>query len=193
MMQHRIKGIYLFIVLGCFAVLSGCRNSYEDIVQNELESGVVKDSLWYGIKFKMTRQQFEEDAFEMNQRGLFKESGLGLMELKFPDEFKYPVDCEFYPEFKNEIIVGMSGRFNYMYWNGFNRDYDNIVLLKELLPKMETWFQGGEFLEMDLKEPASRVGPVYVKVDGNRELRVWNDINLEHVNFSIMDLTAIQD
>lgn len=188
-MRHRIGMIWQYLLIGCLLSMTGCKSSHEDLVQEELNSGKVNDSLWYGIEFKMTRTEFEEEIFKMNQKGLFMESALGLIDIKFPDRFKYPVRCEFYPEFSNEVIVGMSGRFSYLYWNGFNRNYDNIVLLQELLPKFEIWFKGNGFIEMETNEPANRVGPVYVKVDGNRELKVWNDINLEHVYFSFKDLT----
>ena len=156
----------------------------------ELGRHVRYDSLLHDVYFEMPRLYFLEHAFEMNQCGIFFEQGADEIKIDFEDDFEYPVEFVFYPNFESEVISGLSGSFYYTYWNGFNREFWANKLQLELVQKMEEWYDGRPFIKIPGPDPTA--GDAYAKIDGNRQIMLWNNIDNRRVMILYSDLTKVQ-
>lgn len=176
-------------ILLCLVLIWGisCSKSYETVIKEELGRQVRYDSLFHDVYFEMPRKHFLEHAYEMNQCGIFFAQGSGEIKIDFQDDFKYPVEFVFFPNFESEVISGLSGSFYYTYWNGFNREFWAIKLQLDLLQKMEDWYGGRPFIK--IPGPDLAAGHAYAKIDGNRLIMLWNNIDNRRVMIMYSDLT----
>jgi len=165
--------------------------SYKAVVEEELAKGVCYDSIFHGLHFNMSSDQFYEHSFQMNQHGIFFQHG-GSQEIKidFKEEFKSPVEFVFYPNFEDEVIVELKGSFYYTLWNGFNKEYFAQNLQLELIPKLERWYEGRPFIK--ISSAPSSIGDTYVKVDGNRQIKLSNSFDNHKVEILFSDLNKVQ-
>lgn len=158
------------------------------MVKEELKRGVRYDTLFNGLHFNMTSTRFYEHCFEMNKRGVFYQHG-GSEEIiiKYNTEFKYPVEFVFYPKFEDEQITELRGYFYYTQGNGFNKEYYAPRLQMELVGVIEGWYGERPFLK--LPDPDQYSGDAYAKVDGNRQIMLWNHSDNHRVGILFSDLT----
>ncbi|MFN5169438.1 MAG: hypothetical protein ACK5DD_07425 [Cyclobacteriaceae bacterium] len=89
----------------------------------------------------------------------------------------------FYPEFTEDKISKMPVEFTYEFWAPWNNNLSADSLELRVKNLFERWY-GGEFLLLESKEKGARV---WVKVDGNRRIRIYKK-NISTVRADFVDL-----
>ena len=187
MKQQKIR-IALFLTILFFA-FSACKSDYQKLVQNELNSGVMYDSLFLGLKFGQTRKEFFDISWKLNKSIGLQPGNGNLLEFILipPSEESSPIKMHFYPTFdKDERINGMDLKFSYARWNIFNDLHNSDRLVQPIIDTLQNWYGINPFMKLTFeKEP----NEIWVKVDGNRRMA----IRKEDDRFLEMKITNLLD
>lgn len=187
MKQQKIR-IALFLTILFFA-FSACKSDYQKLVQNELNSGVMYDSLFLGLKFGQTRKEFFDISWKLNKSIGLQPGNGNLLEFILipPSEESSPIKMHFYPTFdKDERINGMDLKFSYARWNIFNDLHNSDRLVQPIIDTLQNWYGKNSFMKLTFeKEP----NEIWVKVDGNRRMA----IRKEDDRFLEMKITNLLD
>ncbi len=178
------------MMMGLYIVGSACSspvNEYGEMVQKGLESKVRYDSLFFGIHFNMSREDFFEHCFAMNQQGIFFQNPNGTeVQYKFENEFKYPVVFDFFPNMADSSIHELRGNLYYQHWTPYQKKYAADSLQLEVVGLFEKWY-GRPFIKMP--HPQELLGDTFVKIDGNRKISIYNNIDNRKVEVWFVDLS----
>ncbi|MEX2602417.1 MAG: hypothetical protein WD355_12250 [Balneolaceae bacterium] len=155
------------------------------MVQRELASGVLNDSLFLGYHFGMHKEQFFEHSWSLNQQGIV--TGGNQVEYRI-DEFTHPAKMTFYPDFHRDRIVRMPVEFSYYSWSPWNRDLFSDSLIVEILDYYEDIYGPG-FIRTDHPETGVEA---WLKIDGNRRILVFRRDDMR-ARAEFLDLSAITD
>ena len=179
----KVAGLFFLVAAGC--VEGG---SYEDILKQELARGVSHDSLFYGLSFNMTWEEFYDHSFEMNQKGIFFQNGMNLeVQIRLEEGFKHPVILNFFPVSDvSNLINGIDGKFQYQNWAPFNDTFSGRALEKELARNLEKWYGGRAF--MQIPHPQKYWEHALVKIDGNRQITLMRAFDDSYVEVKFEDL-----
>lgn len=201
---------YLFIITGVafLAVCFSCKDKgnddintaiehhkeamsiYYDTQNKELEKDIKRDSIFFGVHFKMTSAKFFEHCHGMLKKGIFNGNYNNEVIVELDKGFKKKVRLVFYPKFDQPFIQSLRARFSYKNSSVFNRkDEGSTVLLAELKKVMIDWYGGNPFIEIPPKNAFER--PTYVKIDGNREITLREDASLKEVIAIYTDLKPL--
>ena len=183
------RSALLLIPLLLALLISGCdtRSAYQKLEDEQLGSGVTNDSLFLGTHFGMRSADFYDHCFELNKKGLIKEGTGNTSVMYIPEGFEKEVRMLFYPKFNKETtgIETMPVLFYYASYSPWNKTYSPDSLLPEVLKMLTDWY-GGEFLEVQHPEK----GTVFVKLDGNRRIRVFVK-DAQYVQATFEDLNQV--
>jgi len=161
-----------------------CKTDYQKLEEKELSSGKVANDLFLGLKLGMTKKEFFETCWELNSQGILVN---GPSELSVVYQLKLPsgnsAKMQFYPKFNDEKIYLMPMEFSYDGWAPWNEDLSVETLLKDTIAQLEEWYGEG-FIEVS-NDDRSQVA--YVKVDGNRRIRVFKK-SISKISVDIADL-----
>jgi hypothetical protein len=94
----------------------------------------------------------------------------------------------FYPDFTDSKISKMPVEFSYQAWSPWNSDLSADTLLIDVKNLFEKWY-GGEFIKETNK---SGDKTVWVKVDGNRRIRLYKK-SISTVRGDFTDMTLIKE
>lgn len=157
-----MKSIYMIVIAFLIgwsgSMITGCRNGGTGDYDTSL------DSIFLGLHFGMKRQEFFDKCMELNKSHQTTQGTQNTSVLYIDREnFKLPVDMNFYPNFFEERIYAMPVYFNYKAWAPWNRELQSDYLLKEVKVLLEKWYGKG-FQEKKLNSGKM----AYYKVDGPR-------------------------
>ncbi len=182
--MKKISFVSILFVGLSFMMLNSCgRNiSYESLIQQGLDSGAQVDSLFLGYHFGMTREEFRDLSWQMNQQGLM--TGLAEIEYNF-DELKSRAQMKFYPRFTDEKISRFPITVNYRAWAPWNEQYWPEVLIEDLREYYESVYDTQfHWLHVPPLEKQA-----YVSVEGNREIRLYRDsestVKVEYIDLNV--------
>ena len=153
----------------------------------ELESGVRHDSLFLGISFGMTPEEFFAHCWELNKKGMMRQSNQNNAVYHEIDSTttRKRMAMEFYPTFKEgDGIVEMPVIFKYVGWAPWNKDLDRDKLLLDTKNLIEKWYGPG-FIPFGEEKNLD----AWVRVDGNRRVLVLPRDETT-VKVTMTDLTA---
>lgn len=170
-MKTRI--LWLMPLLISVYIISGCtpKAKYENMLKNELASGVRYDSLFMGLYLGMPEKDFYTRCWILNGQGLIRQGTRNMtVEYQLKDELKYPGTMDFYPQFAEGKIYEMPVRFIYNGWAPWNKKLSSDSLQVEVLKWYEMQYGDG-FIEV--KHPER--GTAYVKVNGNRRISIFKE------------------
>ena len=180
--------------ISVLAGLTGCEDSpaekYEKIEKIELSSGVRYDSLFKGIYLTMPRKEFLDYCFNMNLQGEFRQGGIknGMwVECKLKNVMKYPAAINFFPRFKDNEITEMDASIYYDHASFPDKVFDSDSLFYDVLHLMEDWYGPG-FIR--IQSPYFYKEDIFVKVDGNRRITLYQDQSEHIINLWFVDLLA---
>lgn len=144
--------------------------SLEEIRTEEVGRSCRSDSLFQGIRFGMSKDEFYEHCYEMNQRKLFFSSAEGVGVRYVLDEgFESPVVFKFYPQFEySDSIHVVTGEFAFKVWVPFQKERSSDILLRQIMEGLQRWYGGNEFIKNDASRKSASVE--YVKIDCNRQI-----------------------
>lgn len=166
-----IARITLQTLFVCFA-MSACRRdlSWQELEANEIAKGCISDSLFGGIHFGMTRDEFYKHCFEMNRKKQFFQSTEGVqVKYVITAGFQQPVVLNFYPQFQqSDSIRLVKGAFSFQGWVPFRKDFSSDELLRQVTFQLHDWYGGNDFVRKP--SPAATTSVDYVKIDCNRRI-----------------------
>lgn len=167
--------LFIFFTIATLALLTSCKEPYEQRAQRERTSGARYDSLFLGFELGMPRSDFFNRCWELNRQGLVTNGPENNSVLYVFSDYDYPIDMNFYPEFENDRIYKMNVVLNYQAWAPWNKQLFSGKLIPHALDILGKWF-GNDFYELETDTGK----PYWAKINGNREviLRVQNERNL---------------
>jgi len=166
-----------------FTLLS-CKTDYQKLEEKELSSGKVENELYLGLSLGMTKKQFFDTCWKLNQEGILNNGGAELSvvyDLIMPSD--KPATMNFYPKFYQDKIYLMPIEFNYDGWVPWNEELSAENLLIDTIALFEKWYGEG-FIEVANED---RTQVAFVKMDGNRRIRIFKK-HISVVRAEIVDL-----
>ena len=177
-----------FLVVLLLLLGTACTSEFDQWVREELRSGEEYNALIFGMEIGQNKQFFFERCAELNKQKLITQ-GKGryaeyLMQPKDTTKVAERIEMQFFGIFKEDKISGMNMKFSYSGWAPWNPQYQPELLMEQLKDTLTQWFPGNAFRTLDI---AASETPAYVKVDGNRLIRMFV-INENQVAVRIEDL-----
>lgn len=176
------RSYWILLIGAAFCACSGS-SDYQQMVQRELASGERNDSLFLGLSFGMTANEFYDHCWKLNRQGLVREGAMNTTVYYEVEELPYKGALDFYPVFKDGRVQAMTGFTHYIGWAPWNKHLWAPQLLEDTRELFESWYGKG-FIEV--KSPGR--GKAYAKVDDNRQILLFYDRD-ERVEFLFSDLT----
>ena len=170
-MTRRINITFVTIGILIISIINGCEkeDKLEAVISEELSAGVRNDSLFLGITFGLERQEFFDQCWALNKKGIVKE-GMNNMSVEyiFKDSLNQPISFNFYAEFNSTKIHTYKTTFYYYAWAPSHKHFQSDVMLKMLSPILLDWYGGNEPF------PYIKDGKLhYYKIDGNRMIDMY--------------------
>lgn len=166
------KQIYFILVI-VFTILS-CESEYSKLVKRELATDVKNDSLFFGMKFNDTKQDFFDICQELNSQKMITHgpsNRFAEYTMVPSNEDESSIQMLFYGIFdKKSIMTGVNMRFSYNGWFPNNKKYYSDNLIPQLKDTLLNWFPGNDFLKVDLKKLNKET---FIKIDGNRQIKMY--------------------
>ncbi len=183
-----IMGVILSMVIGCET-----RSVYDRLVERELATGEVNDSLFLDFYFGQTSKEFFENGWKQNKKGLIAQ-GPGNQTVRYvmPNDKKgeSPIHMLFYPDFDEQGKVKlMNLTFNYSGWAPWNRKFFSDSLLVAVQDTLMNWYGGNAFITITMDDQKN---DLLVKVDGNRMISLTVE-GEQNVQGYIKDLTNTEN
>ncbi len=181
--------ILMFIVV----LIAACTTrDYDKLVQQELNTGIVNDSLFLNVHLGMGRKDFYTSCWEMNKEGLIRQgpNNLSVQYNIDSTELKFNGQMHFYPEFdEDNKISRMPMEFVYTYWSPWDPRVQVEVLLNDVKNLLEKWYGGNKFIYLENNDGSKKL---WVKVDGTRRIRLYKK-DIRTVRGDISDLRNIKE
>jgi hypothetical protein len=166
---------YLIWILISFMFIS-CKSEYEKAVDNELATGMVNDSLIFGMRMGQTKKEFFAMCWELNRQKLIAQ-GTGNRTAKYIE----PLDSTetnpsrkemlFYGIFdEQDTMRGMDMTFTYSAWAPWNKERYSIPLMEALKAEYMEHYGPNPFIEINLGDIKYKA---FVKIDGNRQILIY--------------------
>jgi len=165
-----------FVFVLVLILLNSCKSEYEKSVDRELASGVINDSLIFGMHMGLTKKEFFSACWELNRQKLIAQ-GTGNRTAKFIE----PLDSTetnstrkemlFYGIFdEQDTMRGMDMTFTYSAWAPWNKERYSIPLMEELKTEYLKYYGPNPFIEINLGDIKYKA---FVKIDGNRQILMY--------------------
>ena len=176
-----IVGLSLLVFLGC-----NPEKKLERIIERELATGIRNDSLFLGLEFGITMDDFFDQCRKLNKQGLVTEGSKNMsVEYVFKDSLDRPVAFNFYADREADGPIHRYYTSFYYYAFALNRHLYADRLFEMLPAILMDWYGGNEPFKV------VRDGKEYIyKIDGNRmiELAIYD---LSMVTATYYDLTHV--
>ena len=160
----------LFVLQFSFILYSCEVNPYLLLEKRELETGLVYDSLFLGVKFKMTSKEFYAHCWDLNKKEVITQ-GPSNNSVRFILQSKSTdgkIEMLFYPVFNNDTIYELNSTFSYIGWAPWNKNLFSDFLIEEVKEIMEEWY-GSNFITI---KNSKNDKMLYATVNGNRRIAI---------------------
>lgn len=180
----------LLITLSVSLSIIGCnqKTEYQQTVERELTEEGRNDSLFLGYHFGMTKQEFFDHSWKLNNQKKVKDGNVAASIRYEVEGLKARAHKLFYPKFHEDKIYKMPVKYRYNGWAPWNRDYWADSLKVDLLQKFRKEYPN-EFIEMEHPELGV---PSHIMVDKNKRIAIY-ELNDEEVAVDYVDLTVLKD
>lgn len=179
--------VLLFLIL-----LVGCSESkYSKLVKTEMAKNIVNDSLVFEMKFGQTRQEFYDQCWKLNNKGIITHGpNNNFVQYYLPqkegDSSINSIRMLFYGTFdEDKIMRGMDMQFSYNAWSLWNESLHSDKLISVVKDTLQSWYPGNDFIEVTMKRSKK---DILVKIDGNRRIIIETLMNTKDVDVRIDDL-----
>lgn len=169
-----VKLISLALFLSMTAVC--CKSEYTTIVQDELATGIVNDSLVLGMIRGMTKKDFYSHCWQLNKQEMVHQ-GSGNQYALYPFRALRPagdsvsIEMLFYGIFdENDTMRGMDMIYSYPGWSPWSTQYQVDDLVEHLIWLYEKDLGGNPFFHLDLGLDKIKA---HVKIDGDRQITIY--------------------
>lgn len=187
MRTQMIRGILLSTIIITF---SACKSEYDRYVKRELKSGIVNDSLIFGMYMGQSQKDFYSICWQLNKEQLISQGSGNQMakyieRLDSIDDVTLKKEMEFYGIFdEDKIMRGMDMSYSYVAWAPWNRGRHADSLAVHLKEIYVQDYKGNDFISIELKNTDYKA---YVKIDGNRQILIY-PVDIRKVAVKIEDL-----
>ncbi len=164
------------------------KSEYQKLVEAELSTNVRQDSLYLGISLEMESKEFFVHCWEMNKKGLLTNGVGNQIKYDASEFFKERTSMHFYPKFVDGKIFEMPVEFKYDNWALWDEELSVDNLIEEVIDVLESWYGKG-FIKM-VNDDGTKT--VWVKVDGNRRIRVYKQ-SISSVSVIFTDLLKLNE
>jgi len=157
-----------------FIVFVGCNpeKNLKKVIEQELATSVRNDSLFLGMEFGITMQDFYDQCRELNKQGLVKEGSKNMsVEYVFKDSLDRPIAFNFYADREANGPIHKFYTSFYYYAFALNRHLYADQLFEMLPAILMDWYGGNKPFKI------KKEGKEYLyKIDGNRmiELSIYD-------------------
>jgi len=190
-MRRYIGPTLLLLLIGLSDIgCSNVANEYNSLVERELATNVRHDTLLMDLRFGMDKPEFFTHCWELHKKGIVRE-GSGSTSVYFEvkrNDKSYEVN--FYPRFNQDKIISLPVEYNYAAFAPWNPNYSLDLLLKEVLQMYQEEY-GDDFIA--IKSKTESHGISYVRVDGNRRISIYKNINTNRVIVYYFDMLVAKD
>ena len=158
-----------FALLGLIFLGCSPEQKLERAIEKELATGVKKDSLFLGVEFGITMEEFFDQCRELNKQGLVREGSKNMsVEYIFKDSLDQPIAFNFYADREADSLIYKYYTSFYYYAFALNRHLYADRLLEMLPSILMDWYGGNEPFTV-VKD-----GKTYLyKIDGNRVIELY--------------------
>lgn len=167
---------FILIITTITLSLISCKSDYTKAVERGLGSGLVQDSLIFGMRMGQTKKDFYSVCWDLNKQQLISE-GPGNLTAKYTDPEDSTRDASlrkemyFYGIFdEQDTMRGMGMTYHYIAWSPWNRNLFSDSLLEDLKQQYIRDYPGNAFVSIDIDLPEYQA---FAKVDGNRQILMY--------------------
>jgi hypothetical protein len=181
----KLKGLNKVFLLILILLVSSCQSEYTKLVKTELASGKLNDSIFHGLEFGQSKDDFFKICWNLNNEGIATHGPTNsyvqtILSTQDSTKLTDNIRMLFYAKFNSEnMITSMDVKFSYVAWSPWNKD----LLADKLLPKVQDtlmkWYPGNPFIKVK--------NNILVKVDGNRQIQLAQESDRD-VSVLIEDL-----
>jgi hypothetical protein len=167
---------WMMVVFMAALIMGGCSpgKRYERRLKKELASEIRYDSLFMGLSFGMTSEEFFKHCWGLNKDSIVRQGSANMsVQYDINEELDYPATMNFYPHFGENKIIEMPVRFIYNGWAPWNKELSADKLAKDV----KHWYEeiyGKGFITVT--HPLK--GEAYTKIDGNRRITIYVENDL---------------
>lgn len=183
-------GVMLMVLVSCN------QSEYDRLVKTEMASGIVYDSLLFGLKFGQTKKEFFDICWKLNKNGLVTngpDNNFVAYNLpqKNPAQLKNAITMLFYGVFnEDQVMTGMDLKFSHKAWSLWNKNLQSDQLLMSIKDSLQTWYPGNNFITVNMPKDTTAL---LIKIDGNRRITLKPLDDPRVVKARIDDLRYILD
>ena len=188
------KIIYLFFF--CIGLISCNRSEYSSLVKSEMEKDIEHDSLFLGMEFGQSKQEFFDKCWKLNSKGLVSHGPNNRfvaynLPIKEGGDVTKSIRMLFYGIFNEDMaMTGMNVQFSYNAWSLWNKSLQPDKLVPVVQDTLNKWFPGNDFIKVKIKKNEK---DLLVKVDGNRRIIIKPIDDNREVKVRIDDLRYLLD
>ncbi len=163
------------LIVGCVMFLSSCKSEYTKAVEEGLASGIVHDSLIFGMHMGQTKKDFYRICWDLNKQGTIME-GPGNMSARYVEPYAVAKDSTFRREMlfygifdDKDVMNGMDMTYSYSAYGPWDSLRIATALVKDLKEKFMKDYPGQGFIEIPIAQSTS----AFAKIDGNRQILIY--------------------
>jgi len=170
-LSELVKKIRIVFFLGFFlSMLIGCDPAiqYRKLVKNQLNSGITNDTLFHGVYFGMTYDEYYNHITALGHQGKVSQGGDMSVQCEI-DEFDTKIRMNFVPEYINDSIQVMRVTYSYVSWAPWNKRTTDDLLWKDVINLYRNKY-GPNFIQFKSNQSAR---PALVWVLGNQRITLF--------------------
>lgn len=171
--SRKREGAIALLGLILMALIAGSCDStsqYRRLVSNQLESGVINDTIFHGVHFGMTYDEYYDHITELGHQGIVSQGGDMSVQYEI-EAYENTIHMNFVPEYLNDSIQEMRVTYSYANWSPWNRQTTDDNLWEDVLDLYKIKY-GQKYIQ--LKSERS-IRPAYVWVIGNQRISLFQN------------------
>ncbi len=196
LLNLKITKRILLVVLFCITFIACKQSEYSELIKSEMSKNIVHDSLFFGMKFGQSKQEFFDKCWKLNSEGLVSHGPSNEfvkhdLPLKEGADLTQSIRMLFYGIFNEEKkMTGMKVQYSYNAWSLWNKSLQPEKLVPVVKDTIMKWFPGNDFIKVKINKNEK---DLFVKVDGNRRIIIKPIDDNREVKVRIDDLRYLLD
>lgn len=164
---------FLYVLAFCIGLISCKKSEYSNLVRSEMSKNIIHDTLFLGMTFGQSKQEFFDKCWKLNSKGLVTHGPNNQyvaynLPIKEGDSLTKSIRMLFYGIFDDEMnMTGMNVQYSYNAWSLWNKSLQPDKLIPAVKDTLKKWFPGNDFIKVKMKKNEKEL---FVKVDGNRRI-----------------------
>ena len=186
MKVSKLNLLYLILLITNIS----CKSEYSKVVEKELQSGLILDSTIFDLTFGDSKETYFKKCYELNKQKIITNNH--GPNPQYVEKLDSTMDQTLTKEllFKGifdeaKILRGVELKYSYTSWAPWNKKRQSSFLLEDLKNKFTKEYKGNDFIEIKIDNNKIKA---FVKVDGNRQILMYEKGDDRHVIIRMEDL-----